>query len=291
VRAILPGVTTPAPLRPAAPARPDATEVEVVDLVDLDQHAQATDLLARVWRSALRQPPLPADLLVALAHTGGYVSGAHLDGRLVGASVGFVTAGGALHSHVTGVAGHARGRGVGTALKLHQRRWALDHGLDAVTWTFDPLRRANAWFNLTRLGAVADAYLPHFYGDQPDELNAGDETDRLAVRWDVRGPRAEAAARGAAVEPREPDLLAGGAAVVLEDRDGRPVALDPPRTVGAPLLLRVPLDVAAVRATDPPAALRWRRALRGALQPLVAAGRTVTGMTRTGCYVVTEGEA
>jgi predicted GNAT superfamily acetyltransferase len=180
---------------------------------------------------------------------------------------------------------------VGTALKLHQRRWALAHGVDSVTWTYDPLLHANAWFNLTRLGAVADEYLPHFYGDLPDDLNVGDETDRLTVRWDVRGPRAQAAARGRPDEPLEQALLATGALVVLEDRDGLPVAQDAPASVGAPLLVRVPLDIGRVRRTDPQIALRWRRALRESLQPLLAAGRTVTGMTRTGYYVVSEAGA
>jgi predicted GNAT superfamily acetyltransferase len=280
-------VTTPTTPRSAPPGRPDAPEVEVVDLVDLDQHEQATALLAQVWQSARRRPPVPTDLLRALAHTGGYVSGAYLDGRLVGASVGFLTAAGPLHSHVTGVSGDAGGRGVGTALKLHQRRWALAHGVDTVTWTYDPLRHANAWFILTSLAAVADEYLPHFYGDQPDDLNAGDETDRLTVRWEVGSPRAEAAAQGRTAEPLEQDLLAGGAVVVLEDSHGLPVALDVPST-DAPLLLRIPLDVVALRRTDPQAAHQWRRALRDSLLPLVTAGRTVTGMTRTGCYVVTE---
>lgn len=85
-RAILSGVTTPAAPRPAAPGRPATTRV--LDLVDLDPLERAADLLAEVWRSPQGHPPMPADLLRALAHTGGYVSGAYLDGLLAGVSVG-----------------------------------------------------------------------------------------------------------------------------------------------------------------------------------------------------------
>ena len=52
-------------------------------------------------------------------------------------------------------------------------------------WTFDPLVARNAWFNLGKLGAVADAFGRAFYGEMTDEINAGDRSDRLVVRWDL----------------------------------------------------------------------------------------------------------
>ena len=45
--------------------------------------------------------------------------------------------------------------------------------------------RCNAHFNLTKLGASADAFLPNFYGDMTDALNRGERSDRLKVRWDL----------------------------------------------------------------------------------------------------------
>ena len=38
-------------------------------------------------------------------------------------------------------------------MKLHQRAWAAASGLTWITWTFDPLVRRNAWFNIEVLGA------------------------------------------------------------------------------------------------------------------------------------------
>ena len=51
------------------------------------------------------------------------------------------------------------GRACWFALKQHQRAWALSQGIREVTWTFDPLVRGNARFNLVKLGAVAVSYL------------------------------------------------------------------------------------------------------------------------------------
>ena len=57
-----------------------------------------------------------------------------------------------------------RGSSVGFALKQHQRAWALQRGLSRITWTFDPLVRRNAYFNLVKLGATAVAFHRDFYG-------------------------------------------------------------------------------------------------------------------------------
>lgn len=152
-------------------------------------------LFAAVWRTGPDRPPVNADVLRALSHTGCYVAGAYdSDGSLVGASAGFL--GGSngdlhLHSHITGVAASRQGRGVGLALKLHQRQWCLDRGVDVVTWTFDPLVRRNGWFNLHRLGASIVAFHPDFYGEMLDGVNAGAPSDRCVVRWSLvsAGPR------------------------------------------------------------------------------------------------------
>ena len=81
------------------------------------------------------------------------------------------------------------GRAVGTAIKLHQRDWALAHGGTAITWTYDPLVARNAHFNLNRLGARPERYLLDVYGELRDDLNRGDPSDRLLVRWSLKTTR------------------------------------------------------------------------------------------------------
>ena len=108
----------------------------------------------------------------------------------MGAAAGFLAEhdGPALHSHLAAVAPAARGLGAGAAIKFHQRQWAAARGLRTITWTFDPLIRRNAWFNLAKLGAAVEAYLPDFYGRMDDGINDGDATDRLLVVWAVTPP-------------------------------------------------------------------------------------------------------
>src|SRR5205823_11838936 len=74
--------------------------------------------------------------------------------------------------------------------KLHQRDWVLARGVTWIEWTFDPLIRRNAYFNLTRLGAVIVGYEPDLYGAMRDATNAGEESDRVVARWDLRAPAA-----------------------------------------------------------------------------------------------------
>ena len=54
-----------------------------------------------------------------------------------------------------------------------------------MRWTFDPMVARNAWFNLGKLGAVADRFYPDFYGPMTDAINAGERSDRLVIRWDL----------------------------------------------------------------------------------------------------------
>src|SRR6266508_4134838 len=248
-----------------------AAGVDVRELHDVAELRLAQRLFAEIWRPAPDSPPpVTVELLRALAHAGNYVAGAWAGERLAGACMGFYSshggvlgrapAGQALHSHIAGVAPGTQRRGVGFALKLHQRAWALGRGLPLAVWTFDPL--------------VA--------------LNAGDASDRLLVTWRLDDPRVAAACSGSPAEPDAEALRSAGAVVALdEDRDGLPVggAADAPV-----LLVRVPPDVEGLRGRDPAAARRWRHAVREVLGGLLAEGATVTGFARPGCYVLRRAE-
>ena len=153
-------------------------------------------------------------------------------------------------------------------------------------WTFDPLVRRNAYFNLHKLGARAVTYLPDFYGRMTDGINAGDTTsDRLYIQWDVASPEAIAAAAG---DPREVDFdrVAADAEVVLgRDASGTPAPAKPAYD-GRTLLVAVPEDVETLRGRDPDLAVRWRGEVREALGGALDAGYRITGMARTGWYVM-----
>lgn len=274
----------------AARATALAAAVRVAELHDLADLTAAAELYQTVWHTDARAAPVSPDLMRALSHAGGYVAGAYDAGRLVGASLAFHTGGpeAGLHSHISAVLPDVQGRDVGVALKLHQRAWALERGLATITWTYDPLLRRNAWFNLGKLGARAVGYLVDFYGTMQDAQNGGDESDRAVALWDLRAPNVVRAAAGIRHEPDVEGLLRHGACVALRaDDNQRPVAV-PGHTHAPWVLAQVPTDVQQLRATDPALAHRWRQTSRDVLEPLLAGRYVATGFTRSGWYVLEE---
>lgn len=235
------------------------------------------------------------ELLRALEHAGCQVTAAFdvtaADEPLVGgtaALVGLHDTSTILHSHVTGTLDAVRGRGVGWALKLHQRAWCLERGIGEVRWTYDPLIRRNAVINLVKLGARPVAYLDDLYGPMRDTLNAGMPTDRLVVSWSLDEPRVVAAVSGRPSEPRLGGLRRAGAVELLRDRDGEPDVVGD--VAGQRLLVQVPQDIERLRSERPDAAARWADAIRGTLGSAMRAGHRVTGATRDGWYVLVRDE-
>lgn len=258
--------------------------VTLAELTTVAEHWAAAELFTAAFGTTAEYAPLSPHLLRAFALADCYVAGARRDGRLVGACAGFRTRDG-LFSQTAGVLAGIRSAGIGFALKQHQRAWALRRGIATVEWTFDPLVRRNAHFNLAKLGAVAVGYLPEFYGPMTDALNAGDLSDRCLVRWQLTGLAAVAAAAGTPLTPPVPALRAAGTPVVLDlDGAGEPRPGAP--TGAARRLCRIPPDVLGLRSADPAAALRWRLALRAALSTAMADGLVATGIDHDGWYVL-----
>ena len=289
VSAVRAASVTPAVAAGARRAADDLARRGGIRVEPVERPAAAVDvmhLFSEVWRTSERDAPVSSDLLLALGHSGGYVVGAYEADRMVGASMAFLGEHRSLHSHISGVRDTARGRNVGHALKLHQRAWALERGLGSVTWTFDPLVRRNAWFNLAKLAARGRQYLPDFYGPMRDGINRGEQSDRLLVRWDLTTEQVAAASAGVWLSADEHLLTAEGAAVVLDEGSDRgPVALRAP-TGARTLLVRVPVDIERLRAEDPAAARSWRGGLRDALAGPLDDGWSASGFTRSGCYVL-----
>jgi predicted GNAT superfamily acetyltransferase len=260
-----------------------AADGVVRELHEMRQLRAAQRLFEQVWRPAEGNPsPMNGELLRALGHAGCYVVGAFAGTRMVGASAGFFTAppDPALHSHITGVAPGREHRGVGFALKVHQRAWAVARGLATVAWTFDPLVARNAWFNLAKLGATPTGYLEDFYGPMTDAINAGMASDRLLVTWRLQDPAVAAACAGTPSRPAVP----AGTEPALEVGPGlEPVAA---RTGAAAVTVAVPPDVERLEAGGRRA---WRAAVREALGGRLAEGAAVTGFLRQPDRYLVEG--
>ncbi len=268
-----------------------------MELADIDGPTDAwaaSKAFDRVWgRDARAGAVLPGEALVALTHAGGQVTVARRvddpDGEVVGATAGFLgrdhaTGQPFVHSHVTGVLAEAAGGGIGRALKWYQRWWCLERGIEQVRWTFDPLVRRNAVFNLLGLGAQAVAYEQDVYGAMADAVNAGLPTDRLLVVWDLTSPRARAAAEGRGAAPDLDGLRHAGAETWLTVGDDDHPQLTP--THASRRLVQIPPDIERLRQRDRTAAAAWADAIHATLGAAVTGGERITGVTRDGWYVL-----
>ncbi len=255
--------------------------VEIRELNDVDDLVSLAELFAVVWGRA-GDAPIGSDVLKALANSGNYIAGAFEGGRLIGGLVGWF--GGVpphdlhLHSHILGVLSGSDARGVGFDLKQHQRRWSIARQVKVIEWTTDPLVRRNVYFNLAKLGAQAPEYLVNVYGAMRDGINAGEESDRLLIRWQLDSKVAEEAAAG---RPRE--LEAEGDAVLTVGSAGEPLFKASSASV---IVCQVPDDIVAIRRSDPSLGRAWRIALRQSLGGAMKSGYSIAGATRSGWYVL-----
>lgn len=260
----------------------DAAGVRIAAVHDSRGCARVAGLLNRIWGPS-DHDIIDHAFLIALAHSGNLVALATRDGQDVGAAVGFSgPPDSPFHSHIVGVAPELAGAGVGSALKLHQRAWCLVRGIDRMTWTYDPLVARNAAFNIRRLGALPTAYHRNFYGPMTDAVNAGQDSDRMVIRWDLLTPPGTAGER----EPVPLEVPQEVLAAVDGDDARGPGPFAHPDAGGGAALLAVPRDVEGLRRTHPAAALAWRAATGEAFATLLAGGWAVRGFTRSRHYLL-----
>ena len=231
------------------------TEVEIVN--QPEKAHELAQVLSAVWGGA---EPITPDVIIAIMYAGGYASLASqiIDGKkqFVGGSLAIVgNHQRKLHSHVTGVIDAATNSGVGRALKEHQWLWAKENNFSAISWTFDPLVRRNAHFNLIVLGAKVVKYCQNYYGEINDTINAGDQTDRLVVERQVEG---------LSVAP-------SASICVANDAD---------------LIIQTPPDIVSLRNIDRDTATRLRLEQRASFESAFASTFSVRGLTHDGSFVL-----
>jgi predicted GNAT superfamily acetyltransferase len=230
-------------------------EIKVKSFQTTSEQKDARRIFDQTWAMGSGTEITP-NLLQAMVHSGAYLSGAFMDDKCVGAAFAFpATTGGLhLHSHMTAVLGEYRDQGVGYALKVDQWHWAKKNNFPEISWTFDPLVSRNAKLNLIKLGVNISSYHPNFYGDMPDALNAGDESDRLMVSWKVLGDN-----------PLQRELVSA--------------------TKPTDILIQIPADIVAIRSRDREENLRWRRKVRGQFLQVFEKGGQVIGFSANLSYV------
>jgi len=231
-------------------------EVKVNFLKTLLEQDQARKIFDKTW-ALDHGTEITPNLLQAMVHSGAYLSGAFIDEKCVGAAFAFpaITEGLYLHSHMTAVLDKYRDKGIGYSLKIDQWQWAKKNNYKEITWTFDPLVARNAKLNLIKLGVDISAYYPNFYGDMPDALNAGDESDRVMASWKVAGD--QPVAKSVITNPDKADML-----------------------------IKIPEDIVTIRSEDISENLKWRHKVREEFMRAFEKGGKVVGFSANNEYVV-----
>lgn len=228
---------------------------------------------------------VPANMLLAIVHNGGFVALGYAEGDPEPA--GFVF--GFLgirdyhfrhHSHMLAVREKYRGTTLARELKEAQRDHCLDQGIEIIAWTMDPLEARNASFNFAKLGAYAREYHRDYYGAMPDRLNTGLPSDRLYVEWPIGHDRTYKRLRGEDHPPRLEEAEREGIRYLLRADADVPGAVIAPRGESH-LLVEIPERFQQLKASDPALALRWRLAAREAFEGALAQGYAAVEFLRS----------
>ena len=232
------------------------SQIQVRRLETLTDQTLGRQIFDQTWAMDSGTEITP-NLLQAMVHSGAYLSGAFIDEKCVGAAFAFpaTTEGLHLHSHMTAVLVKYRDKGIGYSLKIDQWNWAKNNNYKEITWTFDPLVARNAKLNLIKLGVDISAYYPNFYGDMPDALNAGDESDRVMASWKVYGE--QPVAKSVITNPDKADTL-----------------------------IKIPEDIVTIRSEDISENLKWRHKVREEFMRAFEKGGKVVGFSANNEYVV-----
>jgi len=233
-----------------------AKSVVINELSTFPELTEARAIFDSVWSMDAGTEITP-NLLQVMVHSGAYLTGAFIGEKCVGAAFAFPATNGGLHlhSHMTAVLDDYRDQGIGYELKIDQWQWAKKNYYKEITWTFDPLVARNAKLNLIKLGVDISAYYPNFYGDMPDALNAGDESDRVMASWRVVG----------------------------EQPLAKSVITNPS---GSDRLIKIPEDIVAIRGEDISENLKWRYKVREEFMRAFEKGGKVVGFSANNEYVV-----
>lgn len=181
----------------------NAQKIEIRECTTLEEFKKC-EILQREVFSLPDLEVSPVRHLVVTKSAGGFVLGAFAENKLVGFVLsvpGFGADEKFFYSHMTAVAKIFQNYGIGARLKWAQRTHSLSLNVKLIKWTFQPILARNAYFNLNRLGATIQKYVPNFYGtdyphlfDQNEKL--GLDSDRLYCDWNLESEKVTKLANG-----------------------------------------------------------------------------------------------
>lgn len=252
--------------------------MEIRKLATPEEYLEAERLQHAVWNFPEREI-IPLNELVALQKHGGHVFGA-FDRKTMAAFCFGMPAyrdGRAYHySRMLGVLPGRQDSGIGYRMKLKQREYVLEQGLDLVAWTFDPLQSRNAYLNIEKLGCIIREYLVNFLPASGSRFNEGLESDRFTAEWWIASKRAKDSIAG-----RKRTYDPASYAPAIETRVGSGGWREPVdvslKARSARISIEIPDDIDELKKDDLPLAQRWREATRRAFQAAFKKGYVAHG--------------
>jgi predicted GNAT superfamily acetyltransferase len=253
------------------------------DLTGETLQTNALGLLVSLQQRVWGFPPeeaVPVNVLSILEDTGGGIivayepeKGFNAEGWL-GFAIGMGTRSGVLYSHMLGVRDAVRGiADLGWCLKVLQGWLAVRSGHHAMTWTYDPLRGANARLNIEKLGATMINLTIDKYGVMRSSLYGDVPTDRFTAYWDLLDPAMHWRLHGVYNGAYRP--------LTLEEVSHIPEATpesarDLTRAQPPAIRYRIPGSIDELMRHDPERAVRWRQEMREVLSALMTVQRART---------------
>ncbi|HEX3868251.1 MAG TPA: hypothetical protein VHV78_15915 [Gemmatimonadaceae bacterium] len=251
----------------------DGVPVAIRPLVSNEDCRACVQLQREIWGFEVGDV-VPASLVHVVSMVGGLAAGAFdASGTMLGFVFGVtgIRDGVLAHwSHMLGVRETVRNGGVGRMLKEYQRDALARIGVVRVYWTFDPLQAKNAYFNLHRLGAHVDEYVPDMYGDTGSPLHLGLPTDRLIVHVRTAGRDVDATRLASDVNVPILTPVPCEADVVVDRQNATP----------GTVLIEMPADVMDVTSRSIDDARAWRMAVREHFRWAFENGYRATGAHR-----------
>ncbi|MGB1286459.1 MAG: GNAT family N-acetyltransferase [Aggregatilineales bacterium] len=236
--------------------------IEYRDLQNIAEMRDLIELEIRAWQLTDRDA-VPLHMMMAIQHSGGSIIGAfdtENDDTLIGFSLAFPTKDRELlWSHMAAVDPTVQGQNIGFWLKQAQRKWALENGYTKIGWTYDPMARRNARFNLHKLAVQVTDYHENFYGEMTDGLNAGLPSDRFEVYWHLNNTRVIKNAAGDIVD-QQYDLTTSN---ILLAHEADSLRYNNPESWSQPFYaIEIPYDASDMKMHHLSRIQRWQQYFR-----------------------------